>query len=146
MKNVYQSIFLQTLYLNFTKIFFQCSYPGWCIWESSRWFNCHSWVAKKPHEKRCAGWVVSITEAQAGGKRSLCLGLPTPSACFWDLWKWGRSKQTIRPDEWIMMHMFTEWKVCSTFLQYKRRCRDKDVFQTCICLKKILLLNICSLS
>lgn len=37
---------------------------------------------QKPSERLCAGWVVSISEAQAGGEERLLFWFPTPPAFF----------------------------------------------------------------
>lgn len=99
----------------FGYFFLQCSPPGPVLGKSSWWFNCHSWAAKSLVKGSVPAEWWAFLRPRRVGKKGLCSGLPTPPACFWALWKWGHSKQTIRLVEWIMMHMFTEWDFCSTF-------------------------------
>lgn len=113
------------------KYFYSVVTPAPVLGKSSRWFNCHSWAAKSPVKGSVPAEWWAFLRPRRVGKKGLCSGLPTPPACFWALWKWGHSKQTIRPDEWIMMHMFTEWDFCSTFSVHsaKKRKTDKEAFQ-----------------
>lgn len=117
---VFQQPLLPFNTFEFGKNILQCSDPAAVLEKSLWWFNCHSWIAKSP-VKGSVCWVVSISEAQAGGEERPLFGLPTPPACFQALWKWGHSKQTIHPDEWIMMHMFTEWDFFSAFSAHSEK-------------------------
>lgn len=113
--------------------FYSVVTPAPVLGKSSRWFNCHSWAAKSPVKGSVPAEWWAFLRPRRVGKKGLCSGLPTPPACFWALWKWGHSKQTIRPDEWIMMHMFTEWDFCSTFSVHsaKKKKRGTQIIKSC---------------
>lgn len=123
----------QSISLSFEDFFYSVVTPAPVLGKGSWWFICHSWAAKSLVKGSVPAEWWAFLRPRRVGKKGLCSELPTPLACFWVLWKWGHSKQTIHPDEWIMMHMFTEWDFCSTFSVHsaKKDTQIKRHFSAC---------------